>query len=211
VLRTLRGSWRTPGGIGLIGGAAIAMTVHAYGIKPRVTRVEAQAHVLETTRHELATARRAAAQLSGVEQVVTSMNRRRAILQTAAASEQEATDLLRDLQALGEGRDLRVTAFKPAAPVRRDSLVQWSVAVELEGSYAGVLRFLRDVAEYPRLVVVSGLRVRAANRDRPDVSLTASGRLSTFVPGPAPDVPDGPDAPSPAPVAGRSAREEPLP
>ena len=75
-----------------------------------------------------------------------------------------------------------MTGFKPAAPVRRDRLTEWSVTVELEGTYAGVLRFLRDIAGYPRVVVVSGLRLRIADRASAGVSLTASCRLSTFVP-----------------------------
>ena len=206
----LRGSWRTPVRLTLAGTVALALTVHAWWIQPKRTALEMQADALAATRRELVTARRAAARVLGVEPVGTSLDRRRTVLQSAAASEREATDLLRDVQALGIGPDFRVTAFKPVAPVRRDTLIEWAVAVELEGSYAGLLQFLRDVAEYPRLVVVSALRVRPAVSDRTTVSLTASCRLSTFGPAPAAsDAADRPRMPPSPPGAGRPLEESP--
>jgi Tfp pilus assembly protein PilO len=192
MLSNLRGSWRTPLRLALAGAVAMTMTVHAWWIQPKRTALHAQADALESTRRELATTRRAAARLAGVTPSIRTLDKRRAIVQSAAASEREATELLRDVQALGDGADLRVTAFKPAAPVRHDTLLEWAVAVELEGSYGGLLQFLRDVADYPRLVVVSALRVRPA--ERPDVSLTASCRLSTF--GPAQASTDAADRPT---------------
>jgi Tfp pilus assembly protein PilO len=197
----------------------MTLTMHACWIQPRRTALAGQGHALETVRRELATARRAAAGLPGVERAVRSLATRRAVLQRLADSERDATDLLRDVQALGEGPDLHVTGFKPGAPVRRESLTEWSVAVELEGSYAGLLRFLRDVADYPRLVVVTGLRVRASDRGRPDVSLVASCRLSTFGPAqPSADVAptvgstgtgDHPVTRSSPPSAGGARKDEP--
>jgi Tfp pilus assembly protein PilO len=202
MLSHLRVSWRTPVRIGLLGSAAMTFTAHACWIKPIGIGREAQAHALESTRREVARAERAAATLPEITRVVTALGRRKAMLMAAVVSEQEAAGLLRDVQALGEGPDLRVTGFKPAAPLRRDSLTEWSVMVELEGTYAGVLRFLHDIAEYPRVVVVSGLRLRIADRARAGVSLTASCRLSTFVPTEsAADVRDGTgrrDQPHPA-------------
>jgi Tfp pilus assembly protein PilO len=208
MLSNLRGSWRTPVHLALAGAVAMTMTVHAWWIQPKRRALHAQADALESTRRELVTARRAAARVSGVEPVATSLDRRRAVLQSAARSEREATELLRDVQTLGDGPELRVIAFKPAAPVRRDTLIEWAVAVELEGSYVGLLQFLRDVADYPRLVVVSALRVRPAESNRTDVSLTASCRLSTF--GPAEAAKDAADrSPTSPPGAGRP-REDSL-
>jgi Tfp pilus assembly protein PilO len=180
MLSNLRGSWRTPLRLALAGSVAMTMTVHAWWIQPKRTALHAQADALEATRRELATARRAAARLASVTPTIRTLDKRRTILQSAAASEREATELLRDVQTLGDTPDLHVTAFKPAAPVRHDTLIEWAVAVELEGSYGGLVQFLREVADYPRLVVVSMLRVRPA--DRPDVSLMASCRVSTFGP-----------------------------
>jgi Tfp pilus assembly protein PilO len=208
MLSILRGSWRTPVRLALAGAVAMTMTVHAWWIQPKQTALQAQADALETTRRELMTARRAAARMSGGAPTIRAFDKRRAVLQSAAASEREATELLRHVQAFGDGPDLRVTAFKPAAPMRRDTLIEWAVAVELEGSYAGLLQFLRDVADYPRLVVVSALRVRPAESDRTDVSLTASCRLSTF--GPAEAATDAADrSPTPPPGAGHP-REDSL-
>jgi Tfp pilus assembly protein PilO len=192
MLSNLSGSWRTPVRLALAGAVALTMTVHAWWIQPKRTALHAQADALEATRRELATVRHAAARLGRVTPTIRTLDERRAILQSAAASEREAIELLRDVQALADGPDLQVTAFKPAAPVRHDTLVEWAVAVELEGSYSGLLQFLRDVADYPRLVVVSALRVRAA--DRRDLSLTASCRLATF--GPAPAATDAADRPT---------------
>jgi Tfp pilus assembly protein PilO len=210
MLSNLRGSWRTPVHLALAGAVAMTMTVHAWWIQPKRRALHAQADALESTRRELMTARRAAARVSSVEPVATSLDRQRAVLQSAAGSEREATELLRDVQTLGDGPDLRVIAFKPAAPVRRDALIEWSVVVELEGSYAGLLQFLRDVAEYPRLVVVSALRVRPAESDRAAVSLTASCRLSTFGPASAAtDAADRPWTPPSPPGTGRPREDSP--
>jgi Tfp pilus assembly protein PilO len=214
MLNRLRGPWHTPGRIGLVGSAAITVTVHACWIQPTGHGLEARARLLETTRRDMETAARAAKRLRELERLMASLDRRQAVLKAAAVSAQEATGLLRDVQALSEGPDLSLTAFKPAAPVGRGSLTEWSVTVELEGSYAGILRFLADVADYPRVVVVSALRLRAADRGRADVSLTASCRLSTFVPAsPAGNIPEAMGPPSTAPHdrAEQPVSNEPLP
>ena len=118
MLANLRGWWRTPVGFAVAGATAMAMTAHAWWIQPKRTAVQAQAEVLKSTHRELVTARRAAAQGPGGAPTIREFDNRRAILQSAAASEREATELLRDVQALGNGLDLRVTAFKPAPPLR---------------------------------------------------------------------------------------------
>ena len=61
-------------------------------------------------------------------------------------------------------------------------MTEWSVALEFDGTYASVVTFLQGVADEPRLLAVSAVRLRAHEHPEEESTLTGACRLTTFVP-----------------------------
>ena len=56
-----------------------------------------------------------------------------------------------------------------------------SVTLEFDGTYAALVRFLQAMSDYPRLVTVTALRLRAADQPADGATLTGSCRLTAFI------------------------------
>jgi Tfp pilus assembly protein PilO len=71
---------------------------------------------------------------------------------------------------------------KPVPALRRESVSESSVALEFEGTYAGVMAFLQAVAEDSRLVTVSSLRLHGQEQPSDESTVTGGCHLTTYVP-----------------------------
>ena len=174
--------WAAQGCAGLAVSAACAACFHLFWAIPAREHLRAQERALAAARRELVAAVTAGRKLPDSRRVVAALGVRLEELQIEAPSEADAPAVLRAVQALAADSGLFITSFKPTPPVIRDSMTEWSVALEFAGTYATVMAFLQRLADDPRLLGVSALRLRAHERPENESTVTGECRLTTFVP-----------------------------
>jgi Tfp pilus assembly protein PilO len=169
-------------GVALVVSAAAIACYHLLWLGPARAGMAAREQALAAARVEIARAEAREREAPDVQRVHRALAARADVLHAAAASTPDAPGILRDVQAMAGESELWVTGLKPVPPVGREHVIESSVALEFEGTYANVLRYLEAVAEYPRLVTVTDLRLHAHPRPGQEVTLAGSCRLVTFVP-----------------------------
>lgn len=174
--------WAVQAGAGLGLSAACAVCFHLFWATPAREDVAAGERALATARRDLAAAVNAARRVPEGRRVVAALGLRLEALRGAGPRDVDAAAVLREVQVLAEKSGLWITGFKPEPPVLRESMTEWSVALEFDGTYASVVTFLQGVADESRVLAVSALRLRAHEHPEEESTLTGACRLTTFVP-----------------------------
>ena len=93
----------------------------------------------------------------------------------------DAPGALRDVQAIAEEAGLSITRLTPAPAVVRDAETEWTVTLEFEAAYNDLVRFLQAVADEPRLLTVTALRLHSPGTAADGITVTGSCRVTAFV------------------------------
>jgi type IV pilus assembly protein PilO len=142
----------------------------------------------------LATARRLPEFRREVGQLEAQLDRLRAIL----PEERDVADLLRRVQGMATQSNLTIRGFTPRAVATRQMHAEWPIGLQLEGTYHNLGDFLERVSKFPRIINVSGIRIKAKDNASDASTITAECTATTFVliePKPA----------APAPASGAAA------
>src|SRR5215213_968603 len=153
-------------GVGLVVSVAAIFCFHLLWLGPARAGMAAREQALAAARVEIARAEAREREAPEVQRLQRSLAARADLLHAAAARAPDAPGILRDVQAMAAESELWVTGFKPVPPVGREHVIESSVALQFEGTYAAVVRYLEAVAGYPRLVTVTDLQLHA--HPRPD-------------------------------------------
>jgi type IV pilus assembly protein PilO len=172
--------------------AAVGVFWNWYA-SPAQASLDVRRQQLATLRGEidrgLATARRLPEFRAEVAQLEAQLERLRAVL----PEERDVADLLRRVQAMATQSNLTIRGFTPQATATRAMHVEWPIGLLLEGSYHDLGGFLDRVSKFPRIINVSGLRIRAREGAAGPATITAEATATTFV------LLERPAAPAPAP------------
>jgi Tfp pilus assembly protein PilO len=173
--------WAAQAGAGLGVSAACAVCFHLFWATPVREDLAARERALAKAHRDVAAAANTRSRIPEGRRAVAALAARLEALRGAATHDADATAVLRTVQVLAEESGLWITSFKPAPPAIRESMTEWSVALEFDGTYASVVAFLQRVADEPRLLGVTGLRLRAHERPNEESTLTGACRLTAFV------------------------------
>jgi type IV pilus assembly protein PilO len=135
------------------------------------------AAVQATIDRGLATARRLPefrAEVAGLESQLAGL---RAVL----PEERDVADLLRRVQGMATQSNLSIRSFRPQAVARRQLHAEWPIGLELEGTFHDLGAFLERVSRFPRIINVSGIRIRARDSQTGGVTIVAECTATTFV------------------------------
>ena len=96
-----------------------------------------------------------------------------------------------------------IKGFKPGATVTKQLHAEWPISLELEGTYHNLATFYDRVGKFTRIVNVSGVNIKAKDRQTGNVTISATCTATTFVllDKPAPAKPGAKPAAAPAPAA----------
>lgn len=125
----------------------------------------------------LATARRLPEFRREVGVLEAQLDRLRAVL----PEEQDVADLLRRVQAMATQSNLTIRGFTRQAVATRQMHVEWPIGLQLEGTYHDLGGFLDRVSKFPRIINVSGIRIRARENATGPATITAECTATTFV------------------------------
>ena len=143
----------------------------------------------------LATARRLPEFRREVGSLEAQLDRLKAIL----PEERDVADLLRRVQGMATQSNLTIRGFTPRAVATRQLHAEWPIGLQLEGTYHNLGDFLERVSKFPRIINVSGIKIKARDSATGASTITAECTATTFVliepkaavPAPAPGRPVG--------------------
>jgi Fimbrial assembly protein (PilN)/Pilus assembly protein, PilO len=85
-----------------------------------------------------------------------------------------SSGMLRDFQRLGFGAGLQMTKYEPGADLAGEFTAALPLAIEVSGSWDGLVEYLRGLGALPTLWIVEKLSARAATPDDPRSPMRAS-------------------------------------
>jgi type IV pilus assembly protein PilO len=137
---------------------------------------------------------------------VTELEGRLANLRAVLPEEKDAADLLRRMQTVAAQSNLDIKSFRPNAIVTKQLHAEWPITLELQGTYHNLALFFDRVGKFTRIVNITGVDIKARDRQEPNLTITATCTATTFVllDKPAATAGRGGRGAAPAPPAGRS-------
>ena len=139
----------------------------------------------------LATARRLPEFRQEVGQLESQLDR----LKTILPEERDVADLLRRVQGMATQSNLTIRGFTPRAVATRQMHAEWPIGLQLEGTYHNLGDFLERVSKFPRIINVSGIKIRSKEAGGDASTITAECTATTFV-----LIEPKPATPAPAPL-----------
>jgi type IV pilus assembly protein PilO len=85
--------------------------------------------------------------------------------------------------------NLTIRGFTPQAVATRQLHAEWPIGLQLEGTYHNLGDFLERVSKFPRIINVTGIKIRSKPMQTDSSTITAECVATTFVliePKPAP-------------------------
>ena len=125
----------------------------------------------------LATARRLPEFRREVGDLEAQLDRLKAIL----PEERDVADLLRRVQGMATQSNLTIRGFTPRAVATRQLHAEWPIGLQLEGTYHNLGDFLERVSKFPRIINVSGIKIKAKDSANDASTITAECTATTFV------------------------------
>ena len=168
-------------------GAFAMLSVAAAGVfwnfyaKPAQASITTRRAELKTIQADinrgLATARRLPEFRRQVADLEAQLERLRPVL----PSEKDVADLLRRIQGMATQSNLTIRGFAPQAVATRQLHAEWPIGLQLEGTYHNLGDFLERVSKFPRIINVTGIKIRAKPMQTDASTITAECTATTFV------------------------------
>ena len=102
-------------------------------------------------------------------------------LRAVLPEEKDAADLLNRMQAVASQSSLTIKGFKPGATITKQLHAEWPISLELEGTYHNLATFFDRVGKFTRIVNVSGVNIKAKDRQTGNATISATCTATTFV------------------------------
>ena len=136
---------------------------------------------LATLRADINTGLATARKLTEFRQQVTALEQRLDTLRPVLPDEKDVAELLRRIQAMATQSNLTIRGFIPASVVQKQMYAEWPIGLELEGTYHNLGAFLDRVSKFPRIINVTGMKIKAKEPATGDVTISALCTATTFV------------------------------
>jgi len=102
-------------------------------------------------------------------------------LRAVLPEEKDAADLLNRMQTVASQSSLTIKGFKPGATITKQLHAEWPISLELEGTYHNLATFFDRVGKFTRIVNVSGVNIKAKDRQTGNATISATCTATTFV------------------------------
>lgn len=159
-------------------GAAVFWNFYA---QPAQARLDERRVQLDSLRAEIARGQATARRLPEFRREVATLEAQLDRLRAVLPEEQDVADLLRRVQGMATQSNLTIRGFTPQAVAKRQLHMEWPIGLQLEGSYHDLGDFLERVSKFPRIINVSGLKIKARENQASGVTVTADCTATTFV------------------------------
>lgn len=123
-------------------------------------------------------------------------------LKAVLPEQKDIADLINTIQNLAVQSSMTVRAIKPLPLATRQMHEEWPIGLELEGTYHNLGMFFDRMSNFPRIINVSNVVIKAKTPAEPNATITAECVATTYVllaQPKAPTPPPGAPATAPAP------------
>ena len=183
--------WYAQVGLFAVISVALAGAFYYFVEAPKQITLTAKAKELSEIRGRISQGQSMARQLPEFRKEIGTLEARLEALKPILPDERDVGDLLRRVQTLATQSNLQVRGFRPQAITTREMHAEWPIALQLEGNYHNLGRFLDQVSKFPRIINIGSMVLATKPDANPAVSMTIQATATTFVlvdtPPPAPE------------------------
>jgi type IV pilus assembly protein PilO len=169
-------------------GAFVALSVVAAGLfwnfyaQPQQESINARRAQLATVRAEVDKGLAIERRLPEFRRQVTELELQLDRLKPVLPEEKDVADLLRRIQGMATQSNLSIRGFTPRAVEQKDMYAEWPIGLQLEGTYHDLGGFLERVSKFPRIINVTGMKMKANEKAAtPGATIAAECTATTFV------------------------------
>src|SRR3954468_11806386 len=136
---------------------------------------------LDALRADITKGLTTAKKLPEFRQQVADLESRLANLKAILPEEKDAADLLNRMQTVAVLSNMTIKGFKPSPTITKQLHAEWPITLQLEGTYHNLAIFFDRVGKFTRIVNISAVDMKPAQKQEPNNTITATCVATTFV------------------------------
>jgi type IV pilus assembly protein PilO len=161
--------------------AGLAAFFYLYA-KPMQDEMTQRQRKLDALQADISKGSAIARRLPQFRAEVADLEARLDTLKTVLPEEKDMADLLRRLQMLAVRSNLTIRKFKPSPTmVTKELHAEVPISLQLDGSYNNLGMFFDRVSKFPRIIHMSGVDIKAKDRQESNSTITADCVATTFI------------------------------
>ncbi len=173
--------WYGQVGLFVVLSLAGAGVFYYWYVMPAQESLAARQQQLSALRADIAKGVATARKLGEFRQQVVDLERRLETLKPVLPDEKDVAELLRRIQTMATQSNLAIRTFSPAPVVQKQVYAEWPIGLEMEGTYHNVGAFLDRVSRFPRIINITGMKIRAKEPPTAEATISAQCTATTFV------------------------------
>jgi type IV pilus assembly protein PilO len=173
--------WKAQLAVFAVMSLAAAGAFYYFYEMPAQAAMQTQQAELDTVRARINKGLTTARQLPEFRKEVADLEAKLESLKPILPEEKDAADLLRNVNTLAVQSNLTIRGFKPQPITTRQMHAEWPIALDLEGSYHNLGRFLDSVSKFPRIINVGNLSIRSKAQANSSTTIEVTCTATTFV------------------------------
>lgn len=122
-----------------------------------------------------------ARQLPEFEAQVTELEDRLETLRQVIPEQKDVADILRRIQGLATKSNLSIQRFQPGKVVQQKLYAEIPYKLQAEGTYHNLAAFFDQISQFPRIINVSEISIKAKETGDPTRTIVAECVATTFV------------------------------
>jgi type IV pilus assembly protein PilO len=172
------------GQVGAFAGLAIAgvAAFFYFYVSPMQDEMAQRQRKLDALVGEIRKSQTIAQRLPQFRKEVSDLEARLETLKNVLPEEKDMGELLRRLQTLAVQSNLTIRTFKPSAtPVAKQIHAEVPISLQLDGAYHNLAMFFDRVSKFSRIIHISGIDIKAKDKQEPNSTITIDCVATTFV------------------------------
>ena len=161
--------------------AAANVALYRYGVAPRRAEAIRLAQRADILRGDLERGRQVEARLPQFRKEISEQGERLRRLREILPDAKETAAIVREIERLATGSNLKIRSFTPQPSVKRDFYEDWPILIAVEGDYSALTGFFDRVSKFGRLVNVENISIRGLDNPNTRRTLSATCTATTFV------------------------------
>jgi type IV pilus assembly protein PilO len=164
----------------VISGAGVFAFWNFYA-SPAELEMAGRQQQLDVLRRDINTGITTARQLNEFRKDVGDLEAQLARLKAVLPEQKDIADLINTVQNLAVQSNMTIRAVKPQAAKTQQLHEEWPITLELDGTYHNLGAFFDRVANFPRLINIGSVSIRAKERPEPNSTVTVECVATTYV------------------------------
>ncbi|MDI6703129.1 MAG: type 4a pilus biogenesis protein PilO [bacterium] len=137
----------------------LVCTTYLFGIKPKNREIEKVESELREVERDLDKARIVIGKLERLKAECRWLEFELREVERMLPKKKEMAILLKEITRLSNITDVDITSFRPRTPIHKPDYSEFSIDLELEGTYHGICSFLNKIGNIERIINPTTIRL----------------------------------------------------